>query len=57
MRVLPLVLLVSSAHAGAMAVVACSGMDTLPYDALNGSSCGATYRYGATGIRLTLKRR
>ena len=57
MRVLPLVLLVSSALAGAMAVVACSGMDTLPYDALTGSSCGATYRYGATGIRLTLKRR
>jgi hypothetical protein len=34
-----------------------AGMDTLPYDALPGSSCGATYRYGATGIRLTLKRR
>ena len=34
-----------------------AGMDTLPYDVVPGSSCGATYRYGATGLRLTLKRR
>jgi len=34
-----------------------AGMDTLPYDALPGPSCGATYRYGVTGIRITLKRR
>jgi hypothetical protein len=34
-----------------------AGSDTLPYEAVKSGSCGATYRYGATGIRLTLKRR
>jgi len=34
-----------------------AGMDTLPYEAVTSGACGATYKYGATGIRLTLKRR
>lgn len=32
------------------------GPDTLPFEILT-SKCDATYRYGVTGIRLTLKRR
>ena len=31
-------------------------MDTLPYEAVTSGACGATYRYGATGIRLTEKK-
>ncbi len=38
-------------------VVVAAGMDTLPFDALSSGACGASYRYGATGIRITLKRR
>ena len=38
-------------------VVVDAGMDTLPFDALTSGACGASYRYGATGIRITLKRR
>lgn len=38
-------------------VVVDAGMDTLPFDALTTGTCGASYRYGATGIRITLKRR
>jgi hypothetical protein len=34
-----------------------AGSDTLPYEAVTDSTCGATYRYGVTGIRITLKRR
>ncbi len=34
-----------------------AGSDTLPYEALTDSTCGTVYRYGATGIRITLKRR
>jgi hypothetical protein len=32
------------------------GSDTLPYEVATGT-CAATYRYGATGIRISLKRR
>lgn len=33
-----------------------AGSDELPYEVLT-AGCAATYRYGATGIRITLKRR
>jgi hypothetical protein len=36
--------------------IATPGSDTLPYEILT-DSCAATYRYGATGIRISLKRR
>jgi len=34
-----------------------AGSDTLPYEAVTDGTCGSTYRYGVTGIRITLKRR
>jgi hypothetical protein len=49
MRFLPYVLMVSCGGAAAFVGEACSS-DSAP-------SCGATYRYGVTGIRITLKRR
>lgn len=33
-----------------------AGSDTLPYEVVT-AECAATYRYGATGIRISLKRR
>ena len=33
-----------------------AGADTLPYDVVPGK-CGPRYRYGASGIRLSLERR
>jgi hypothetical protein len=39
-------------------VVVDGGSDTLPYDApKDGTACGTSYRYGVSGIRITLKRR
>lgn len=34
-----------------------AGADTLPFDAVVADDCGVRYRYGATGIRVTLRRR
>ena len=34
-----------------------AGSDTLPYEAVTDTACGSAYRYGVTGIRITLKRR
>jgi hypothetical protein len=34
-----------------------AGSDTLPYEAVADGTCGSTYRYGVTGIRISLKRR
>jgi len=34
-----------------------AGSDTLPSDAVENAQCGAQYRYGVTGIRVTFRRR